>query len=338
MTRKSDSVELLGEIVNYQMPPSISVIICAYNEDRWNQLIEAIESVQKQTLPAVEIIVVIDYNLRLYDRLQQLESKVILLENREEKGLSGARNTGVAAATGLMIAFLDDDAVASTDWLAIMSENCGDRVLGVGSNVLPIWDCKKPAWFPDEFYWTVGCAYLGLPESTKPVRNLLGGAMCLRREIFTSVGTFRSSLGRLGTLPLGCEETELCIRARQHWTQSNFIYEPRAKVYHHIPSRRARFSYFRSRCYSEGISKALVVELVGSSDGLSSERDYTFKTLPKGILRGLTDALRGDFSGLGRAGAIIFGLGFTTLGYVVGIFKRIAIRNPNRTVISSLPK
>jgi hypothetical protein len=108
------------------------------------------------------------------------------------------------------------------------------------------------------------------------------------------------------------------------------MYEPRAMIYHHIPARRANFAYFRSRCYSEGISKALVVELVGGSDGLSSERGYTFKTLPRGVLRGLTDALRGDLSGLGRAGAIVLGLGFTTLGYIVGTFKRSAIQSKKR--------
>jgi glycosyltransferase involved in cell wall biosynthesis len=312
------------------MHPKVSVIICTYTEERWGLLIKAIESVQQQIMPVKEIIVVIDYNPRLYERLQQWNSKIILLENQEKKGLSGARNTGVAASTGDMIAFLDDDAIAAPDWLSTMSTNCGEKILGVGAAVLPVWESQKPAWFPEEFYWTVGCAYRGLPETPKPIRNLMGGAMCIRKEIFTEVGNFQNRLGRLGTLPLGCEETELCIRARQHWPQSNFIYEPRTFVYHHIPDRRAHFAYFRSRCYSEGISKAMVVELVGGSDGLSSEREYTFKTLPKGILKGLADALHGDFSGLGRAGAIILGLGFTALGYIVGTFKRSAIRNQNR--------
>ncbi len=323
--------------MNRQLSQSISVVICAYTDKRWDLLLKAIESVKQQTLPIMEIIVVVDFNPNLYERLQSLVEKIILLENQEEKGLSGARNTGIAAATGYMVAFLDDDAIAAPDWLECLNENCGDKILGVGANVLPAWEYKKPAWFPDEFYWTVGCAYLGLPKKAKAVRNLLGGAMCVRKEVFTTVGNFRSGLGRLGTLPLGCEETELCIRARQYWPQSHFIFEPRARVYHHIPAGRGRFSYFRSRCYSEGISKALVVELVGSSDGLSSERDYTFKTLPMGFLRGLKDTLHGDFSGLGRSGAIILGLGFTTLGYLVGVLRRTT-QNVRRISISNMLK
>lgn len=316
----------------------ISVIICAYTEDRMDQLIEAIESIHRQTLPATEVIVVIDYNPGLFARLRQFNRNIVLLENREKKGLSGARNTGIAAATGDMVGFLDDDAIAAPDWLERMTEQFSDKVLGMGSAVHPIWESKKPAWFPEEFYWTVGCTYIGMPESAKPIRNPMGGAMCVRREIFTEVGNFRYGLGRLNSLPLGCEETELCIRAKQHWPQFYFMYEPRAMIYHHIPSHRASFAYFRSRCFSEGISKALVVELVGGSDGLSSERDYTFKTLPIGVLRGLTDAVRGDFSGLGRAGAIILGLGFTTLGYIVGTFKRAVSREASQPALSTPKK
>jgi GT2 family glycosyltransferase len=314
---------------------NISVIICAYSDDRWDLLIAAIQSVKQQILPVAELLVVIDYNKNLYERLRQADNTIIVLENRERKGLSGARNTGVAVATGDMVAFLDDDAAAAPDWLSNMVEHFDKNVLGVGGAVLPVWETKKPAWFPDEFYWTVGCTYLGLPEVAMPIRNPMGGAMCVRKEIFTEVGNFRYGLGRLNTLPLGCEETEFCIRARNHWPNSYFVYEPQSRIYHHIPARRANFAYFRSRCYSEGVSKALVVELVGGANGLSSERGYTFRTLPRGVLRGVGDVLRGDISGLGRAVSIILGLAFTTLGYIAGQFKRAAIREANRSVNNS---
>ena len=314
----------------------ISVIICAYTDDRWNHLIKAIKSIQQQTLRVTEVIVVTDYNSGLFVRLQQLKSDVVLLENREKKGLSGARNTGIAEATGDVIAFLDDDAIAAPNWLELLIMHYGESILGVGGAVLPIWEGEKPTWFPDEFYWTVGCTYLGMPEATKPIRNPMGGAMFYRKEVFAEVGNFRYGLGRLENIPLGCEETELCIRARQHWPESKFIYEPRAIIYHHIPFRRANFNYFCSRCYSEGISKAFVVEMVGGTDGLSSERNYTFRTLPQGFLRGLADAFHGDFSGLRRAGAIVLGLGFTAFGYIVGVFKRSAIRSDNHTVTTTL--
>jgi hypothetical protein len=94
---------------------------------------------------------------------------------------------------------------------------------------------------------------------------------------------------------------------------------PSARVTHRVPAQRGQFQYFRERCYAEGLSKALVTRLVGGWDGLSSERTYTFRTLPAGIVRGILDAIRHhDLTGLGRAGAIIAGLAFTTLGYLAG--------------------
>jgi hypothetical protein len=93
------------------------------------------------------------------------------------------------------------------------------------------------------------------------------------------------------------------------------IFEPTATVEHRVPANRANWRYFRSRCYFEGRSKALVSALQGSQKALSAERAYTLKTLPGGVLRGLRDTLRGDPAGLGRALAIVAGLAITTAGY-----------------------
>ncbi len=85
-----------------------SVVICAYTEERWNELIATIESVQCQTLPPNEIIVVIDHNPQLLKRVQEHILDVIVVENTETYGLSGARNSGIATARSHIVAFLDD--------------------------------------------------------------------------------------------------------------------------------------------------------------------------------------------------------------------------------------
>src|SRR5712691_2151859 len=95
----------------------ISVIICAYTEDRWDDLIAAVESVRRQTLSPAEIIVVIDYNPHLLKRAQEQLLDAVLVENRRPRGISGARNSGIAVAKGNIIAFLDDDAIAEPDWI-----------------------------------------------------------------------------------------------------------------------------------------------------------------------------------------------------------------------------
>ncbi len=299
---------------------NISVIICAYTEERWDDLVAAVESMKQQTLPPDEIIIVIDHNHQLLKRVQDHISDVIVVENTEARGLSGARNSGIAVAKGGIAVFLDDDAVATPNWLMFLSEAFSDpQVLGAGGPVIPLWLGKEPAWLSEEFHWVVGCTYRGMPQSSKLIRNPIGANMSFRREVFDVVGGFRSEIGRVGKLPLGCEETELCIRARQYWPQSGFLYQPQASVFHRVSSERTRWRYFCSRCYSEGISKSFVSRYVGVKDSLASERSYTFRTLPQGVIRGLTDALfRSDLNGFARAGSIISGLVMTATGYLVG--------------------
>lgn len=302
-----------------QNESNISVIICAYTQDRWNDLLAAIESVRNQTVPPKEIIVVSDHNPLLLKQLEEQMTGVVVVENVFTCGLSGARNSGLAVATGQIVAFLDDDAVAIPEWLATLLQGFSNPcVLGVGGASIPLWSQPCPVWFPKEFLWVVGCTYQGMPQCTTPVRNLHGSNMSFRREVFDVVGGFRSQIGRVGTYPVGCEETEFCIRIGQHWPESVVLYIPRATVYHRVPGKRLRWSYFCQRCYSEGISKAMVTQFVGVKSSLSTESTYILRTLLYSIMRNLGQALVDRSShGLLRAGAIVVGLSTTMTGYVL---------------------
>jgi GT2 family glycosyltransferase len=303
-----------------QITHDISVIICAYTEKRWDDLLAAVESVRHQTLPASEIIIVIDHNPDLLKKAQDHIQHVIAVENTGVRGLSDARNSGIAVAKGNIVVFLDDDAIATPNWLMFLKKAFNDPlVLGVGGPVIPLWVDRKPAWLPEEFYWVIGCTYRGMPQSAQLIRNPIGANMSFRREVFDTIGGFRSEIGRVGIRPLGCEETELCIRARQHWPKSGFLYQPQARVYHRVPESRTRWRYFCSRCYSEGLSKAFVSKFVGAKGSLESERTYTFRTLPQGVARGLIDTFfYHDIGGLARSGAIVSGFSMTTIGYLLG--------------------
>jgi GT2 family glycosyltransferase len=297
----------------------VSVVICAYTEKRWNDTLAAVASVRRQSLPAHETIVVVDHNPVLYRRLTAELPDVTVLENRERQGLSGGKNTGVNAARGEILAFLDDDAVAERDWLKfLVNSYATPEVAGVGGLTLPRWDTKRPSWFPGEFDWVLGCAYVGMPGSPTPVRNLYGGNASFRRGAFGG-GGFLDGLGRSASgLPGGGEETEFCIRLGQHDPDCVLLYDNRAVIWHRVSAERCRFSYFAGRCYAEGLSKALVTRSVGLADGLSAERRHAFSTLPRGVARGLADVARGEVAGFGRSGAIVAGLAAATAGYLVG--------------------
>lgn len=298
----------------------VSVVICAYSLDRWMDLVEAVASLRQQAGVAPETIVVIDHNEALYERATSRLQGVRVIQNRHQQGLSGARNSGVEAATGEIVAFLDDDALAEPDWLDRLRDGYRDsEIQGVGGMVIPRWaGGRKPRWFPAEFGWVVGCSYVGQPKTAAAVRNLIGANMSYRRQALLDVGGFREGIGRIGRRPLGCEETELSIRVLNHYPGSRVLYDPAVRVEHRVPRSRQTLHYFFERCYAEGLSKALVATLAGASSGLSSERTYTFRTLPRGVLRGLRAGLRGDLAGFARALAIGAGLATTTIGYLIG--------------------
>jgi glycosyltransferase involved in cell wall biosynthesis/GT2 family glycosyltransferase len=297
--------------------PSISVVVCTFTRERLALLAEALESLRGQIHPADEVVLVVDHAPDLLAEARRRWPDLTVVPNREKQGLSGARNSGVAEAGGEVVAFLDDDAIAAPDWVRRLAEAYADPdVLGAGGRVRPRWVDGRPAWFPAEFDWVVGCTHSGMPSELSPVRNLVGANMSFRRRHLLEVGGFSHDLGRVGALPVGCEETDLSIRVHQRWPQAEILYDPAAAVDHVVPAARGRVRYFLDRCRAEGRSKAVLSGMVGSQDGLSAERSYVRRTLPAGFARGLGAALRGEAAGLGRAAMIVVGLAATTLGYL----------------------
>ena len=293
--------------------PTLSVVVCSYTTERWADLVAAVESLQNQEHEVDEIIIVVDHCPELGERARNELTGVRVVDNTYAQGLSGARNTGTDAAHGEIVAFLDDDAAADRSWSAwLLVRYSRPEVLGVGGHVSANWQTARPRWFPVEFDWVIGCSYRGLPTEPAPVRNFIGANMSMRRDVLESAGGFRSELGRIGRRPLGCEETELCIRVGRSRPDAVLLHEPAAIVQHNVPAQRASWRYFRDRCFAEGLSKAAVTRYCGSDSALSSERAYLSSTIPSGFAAAL---LRGR---LRTAAALFVGVALTALGYLVG--------------------
>ena len=303
-------------------------MVCTHSIERRGLLAEALASLEAQTVAPAEVVVVVDHNPELLAWASERWPQVTVIENRQERGLSGARNTGLERAAFPVVGFLDDDARAATDWVERMCAAYADPgVLGVGGTVTPRWAEGRPAWFPAEFDWVVGCTYRGMPEHLAPVRNVIGASMSFRRDLVAEAGGFRSELGRVGSRPVGCEETELCIRVGRANPQGHVLFDPAIRVDHLVPAGRATVRYFLHRCFSEGRSKAAVARLAGPTQALETERAYVLRTLPSGVIGGLRDgATRRQAGGVGRASAISAGLLATVAGY--GLARLRQLRPP----------
>ena len=262
----------------------------------------SIESLGQQTVAPAETLLVIDYAPELEEECRRRWSDIRVIPNRAERGSCGGRNTGVAESTGEVVAFLDDDAIPTTSGSSGSAPTLPTRgVIGVAGGVNPRWLDKRPAWFPPEFDWVVGCMHSGMPKEREPVRNAIAANMAIRREEMLAVGGLRKEFSRIEKNAAGGEETDLCIRLTERWPERMILFDPAPAVEHCVPPERGELRYFITRCFAEGRSKAALARLVGSQSGLSSERSYVRRTLPLGVLRGLGDVLHGEFAG-GRAG------------------------------------
>jgi Glycosyl transferase family 2 len=297
----------------------VSVVVCAYTQRRWVQTRAAIDSVLGQRPPPAQVLLVVDHNAALAARARRELTGITVVESDAQPGLSGARNTGLSAATQPITAFLDDDAEAQPGWLASLVQPYSSAdVVATGGSVHPVWPDFRPRWLPPAFDWVVGCSYLGLPDSLGKVRNPIGANMSMRTHLALEVGGFDATVGRVGSRPKGCEETELAIRLTASRPGSFVLYVPTAPVDHHVAPERVRVSYFLRRCWHEGLSKSVVVRLAGSSAGLQRERRHVAVVIPKSILRDLRGLAAGDSSASMRMVVALSGLAATFLGYLVG--------------------
>lgn len=296
---------------------AISAIVCCYTEERYEQILEAVASLKAQTFPVDEIIVVVDGNPALYARLQreELASNVLVVLSSNGRGLSSARNAGIRASGGDLIAYLDDDAIAHGDWLTnLVGLFDNPLVWAAGGTAVLDWLTRRPRWFPLELDWVVGGSFTWLPPVQSIVANPHGHNMIFRRAVFDAVGGFDESLGRVGAGGQGGEERDLCLRLYEARPETLVVFEPTAVVRHQVPAARATLSYFAKRSFNEGVSKARIH--ASNSRGLATEGGY----LRHLLLRAIPSRLRRlhEPEALPQVGAIVSCICLTGAGYVVG--------------------
>ncbi|MBV9338228.1 MAG: glycosyltransferase [Solirubrobacterales bacterium] len=285
-----------------------SVVIACHSEERFEQLRAAIDSARRQAPAPGQLIIAVDNNPSLCERLRAEVPGIEIVDHRGARGASAARNAGAARARNPYLVFLDDDVRAHPDWLhELLAPFADPHVIGTGGMTMPAWQGSRPRWFPDEFGWVVGASHAGLPTELGPVRNVWAENMAIRRSAFEAVGGFRDGFGKVGATSRP-EDTDLCIRIGVSSPESWWTYVPTAVVDHFVPHGRSTFAFFLRRCYSEGAGKVEMSAHLADDRDLNDERSYLMRTLPRAVLRYVCTG------NLHRAFAILAGVALAAAG------------------------
>ncbi len=241
--------------------PRISIVICTYN--RAALLARALLAFRQPGADVSAEIIVVDNNshddtVEVVRRCAETLRSVLPVRYVSEptQGLSRARNTGIAAATGEIIAFLDDDAVPTAGWLAAVADVFANHphASAAGGPVEPEFEVPRPDWLGPgvEGYYSI--LDLGPRARVFPRHRLPFGAnMAVRRSALGNV-RFSEQLGRTGTSLASGEEFALLgqLRSQGH----EIYYVPAMRVGHFIAKERLRPEWLMARAWSGGLSLA----------------------------------------------------------------------------------
>ena len=271
--------------------PEIAAIICTHNRDSY--LGAAIDSLLQQDCTDYEIIVVDNASSDRTKSVveQRLDNPLLKYVYEPELGLSVARNRGAKETTAPILAYLDDDAVASPQWLKVITQayQRNEKLAIAGGPVtliLPEGRTSLPKWLNQEMAGALGSYDLGdkIVYLNNPNLTPRGLNYSLRRSFLEEIGGFDPNLGRVGKNLLSNEEllmTELALE--KGW---QVAYLPEALAAHNVAPERLEPKWFINRTWWQGVSECYREEIAGRT-GLGQ-----FQRGGERIIRGLYKSLK----------------------------------------------
>jgi O-antigen biosynthesis protein len=224
-----------------QAAPRVSVVVCSYNGGR--TLEQCLHSLCALDYPDYEVIVVDDGST---DNTREILERfpAVRAIHQPNQGLSRARNVGLHAATGSVIAYTDSDCFADPDWLTHLVDQLqrsGAAAVG-GPNLTP----------EDGRLAACVAASPGQPvhvlESDQVAEHIPGCNMAFRRDALLAIQGFDPQYKKAG------DDVDVCWRLRQagHWIS----FAPGAFVWHH--RRQTPRTYLRQQA-GYGEAEALLL-------------------------------------------------------------------------------
>jgi len=211
--------------------PRISVAICSYNGAR--TIRDPLDALQRLEYPDYEVIVVDDGS---QDGMATIvkEYDVQVIVHPQNQGLSCARNTALSAATGEIIAYIDDDAYPDPHWLTYLAISLmnGEYAAVGGPNIPPLGD----GWIADCIANAPGGPTHVL-LSDQVAEHIPGCNMAFWKARLQDIGGFDPRFRAAG------DDVDICWRLQQQgWTIG---FSPAAVVWHH--RRNSLKAYWRQQ-------------------------------------------------------------------------------------------
>ena len=247
----------------------ISAIISTFNRDSF--LPGLFDSLKDQTLShdQFEIIIV---NNNSTDSTEKLSLGFIDNSNgikvryftEPNQGLSFARNRGIKESAGVLVTFIDDDALPAKDFLekTVLFFDEHPEAGAAGGKILLRFMDKKPGWYNRFLSPLLG--YFNYGDRTRIFRSnyFRGSNMTFRRSLFDTFTPFDTRLGRFGTVLTGGEEKELFYRLKNKGVSLWYIAD--AVVYHLVPPERTTVDFIRKQAEGTGRGKRIQAQIEGN--------------------------------------------------------------------------
>ncbi len=220
------------------MGQKIEIIICTYN--RCEELKDVLKSLLclngKDEMD--HRITIVDNNSSdntkgVVREFQKISDQKIHYIFEPEQGQAAARNRGIKETDGDVIAFIDDDAIASKNWLKVIYKKfLNSDIDCLTGKVIPLWSCKIPRWYHPRMRGVIVDVDRG--DDTFVLKKLMPAVnMAVRRFVFEEYGGFRLDRG---------EDTEFSCRVVK--AGCKILYCPEMLVYHKIIPYRVTKKYF----------------------------------------------------------------------------------------------
>lgn len=241
----------------------ISAVICTFRRPDYLQ--HVLRSLCEQTLAREH------YEILVVDNAVQTETQQVTEAFREdglnlryitesEVGLNRARNTGLKAAAGRYVAYIDDDARADSHWLEALVdafEQLQPQPAAVGGRVWLNWHGERPRWVPERHLALFTFVDLGeVGHSLREDEYLVGANLAFDKDSLASLGGFDPNLDRQGSVLLSGGDTAAVAQLRQNGKV--VYYEPAAVVWHSVLQSRKRRGWLLGRLFWDGASQPLL--------------------------------------------------------------------------------